>query len=118
VTWKIEGFFEVCKARGLTGDQGVIIPAANGRNLMLREEVVRAVAEGKFHIYPVTTVEEGIELLTGVPAGERDQEGQFPEGTVHARVMARLREFSERLEKSGREKGRRGRSGKKKKESP
>ncbi|HEY74823.1 MAG TPA: AAA family ATPase [Thermoflexia bacterium] len=99
VTHKIEGFFETCKRRGLTGDQGVIIPAANVRNLMLRSEVVEAVAEGKFHIYPVATVDEGIEILTGVPAGERDEEGKFPEGTVHARVLARLREFNQRLEK-------------------
>jgi predicted ATP-dependent protease len=99
VIHKIEGFFETCKQRGLTGEQGVIIPAANVRSLMLRPEVVEAVAEGKFHIYPVATVDEGIEILTGVPAGERDEEGQFPEETVHARVLARLREFNQRLEK-------------------
>lgn len=103
VTLKIEGFFRVCKEMGLTGDQGVIIPAANVRNLMLDPEVVRAVAEGKFHIYPVTTVDEGIELLTGIPAGARDESGQFPEGTLHARVMARLQELAEKVEK-GKEK--------------
>lgn len=104
VTHKVEGFFRVCQARGLTGDQGVIIPAANVRNLMLDPEVVQAVAEGKFHIYPVTTVDEGIELLTAIPAGARDEKGQFPEGTLHARVLARLKELAARMEKSGEEK--------------
>jgi len=104
VTHKIEGFFRVCKERGLTGDQGVVIPAANVRNLMLDPEVVQAVAEGRFHIYPVTTVDEGIELLTGIPAGVRDEQGQFPEGTLHARVLARLKELAARLEKGGEEK--------------
>ncbi|MCX8067271.1 MAG: AAA family ATPase [Anaerolineae bacterium] len=99
VIHKIEGFFRVCKEQGLTGDQGVIIPEANVRNLMLDPEVVQAVAEGKFHIYPVRTVDEGVEVLMGIPAGERDERGQFPEGTLHARVLARLRELAERLEK-------------------
>ncbi|MGO0123533.1 Lon protease family protein [Desulfothermobacter acidiphilus] len=95
---KIEGFFDVCRARGLTGDQGVIIPAANRENLMLREDVVDAIREGRFHIYLVETVDEGIELLTGVPAGERDAEGKFPPDTVHGRVAARLREMAEQVE--------------------
>jgi lon-related putative ATP-dependent protease len=101
VTHKIEGFFQICQERGLTGDQGVIIPAANRHNLMLREEVIQAVAEGKFHIYPIATVDEGIELLTGVPAGERRGKGKFPRGTVHARVMRRLQELAKGLEKVG-----------------
>ncbi|HIE38325.1 MAG TPA: ATP-dependent protease [Anaerolineales bacterium] len=101
VTHKIEGFFQICQERGLTGDQGVIIPAANRHNLMLREEVVRAVAEGKFHIYSIATVDEGIELLTGVPAGERSGKGKFPKGTVHARVLRRLQELAKGLEKAG-----------------
>ncbi len=96
---KIEGFFQVCKARGLTGDQGVMIPHQNVKNLMLNHEVVQACAESKFHIWPVRTIDEGIELLTGVPAGQRDENGQFPAGTVHARVEARLREFAEGIEK-------------------
>lgn len=96
---KIEGFFRVCKARGLTGDQGVMIPHQNVKNLMLNHEVVQACAERKFHIWPVRTIDEGIELLTGVPAGQRDENGQFPAGTVHARVEARLREFAEGIEK-------------------
>jgi lon-related putative ATP-dependent protease len=98
VNEKIEGFFDVCRVvnGGLTGDQGVIIPEANIKNLMLREDVVQAVAEGKFHIYPVRTADEGIEILTGVPAGERGADGKFPEGTVNARVDARLEELAER----------------------
>jgi predicted ATP-dependent protease len=96
---KIEGFFQVCQAHGLTGDQGVIIPHQNIKDLMLRPEVVRACAEGKFHIWAIQTIDEGIELLTGVPAGQRDESGRFPEGTVHARVEARLKELAEGIEK-------------------
>jgi Lon-like ATP-dependent protease len=97
VNEKIEGFFEVCKQKGgLTGEQGVLIPEPNVRNLMLRDEVVEAVREGKFRIYPVRTVDEGIGLLTGVPAGERDPEtGGFPPGSVHGRVEARLHQMYE-----------------------
>ena len=95
VTRKIEGFFETCKVKGLTGDQGVVIPAANVRHLMLREEVVEAVAQGKFHVYAVRTIDEGLEILTGVPAGEPDEEGTYPEGTVHRAVQDRLRRFAE-----------------------
>lgn len=95
VTYKVEGFFDVCKAKGLTGEQGVIIPAQNVRNLMLREDVVEAVREGKFHIWAVRTVDEGIEILTGVPAGKRQPDGTYPEGTVHYAVEKRLREMAE-----------------------
>ena len=95
VNEKVEGFFEVCRARGLTGDQGVLIPQANGRHLMLREEVVEAVREGLFHLWPVRTIDEGIEVLTGVPAGARGADGAFPEGTVHHRVDQRLAELAE-----------------------
>lgn len=95
VTEKIEGFYAVCKARGLTGSQGVIIPAVNVRHLMLREEVVQAVAEGKFHVWPVRTIDEGLELLTGVPAGECGPDGNYPEGTVHHAVQKCLREWAE-----------------------
>jgi predicted ATP-dependent protease len=97
VTPKIEGFFAVCKAKGLNGEQGIIIPAANVPNLMLDEEVIDAVQAGKFHIWAVHTVDEGIELLTGQPAGQRDPDGQYPEGTVHRMVEERLREYAERL---------------------
>lgn len=90
VNEKIEGFFDVCQRRGLNGEQGVLIPAANVKHLMLRHDVVEAVAKQKFHIYPVSTVDQGIELLTGLPAGERDENGLFPEGTINQRVEVRL----------------------------
>jgi len=95
---KIEGFFEVCETRGLTGDQGVLVPKSNVRHLMLRDDVVQAVAEGKFHIYAVSTVEEGIELLTGRPAGEADDAGDYPEGSVYALVQAKVARFAEAME--------------------
>ena len=98
---KIEGFFRLCDARGLTGDQGVIIPASNVDNLMLHERVVTAVTEGKFHIWPVTTLDEGIELLMGLPAGERQKDGSYPEGTVHQAVQARLLQLAEELNNFG-----------------
>ncbi len=99
---KIEGFFAVCKARGLTGTQGVIIPEANVQHLMLNPEVVQAVAEGKFHIYPVRTVDEGIEILTGVAAGTRNPDGTWPEGTVNWYVDRRLRQMAMRMRQFGR----------------
>ena len=83
VNEKIEGFFDVCKAKGLTGTQGVMIPHQNVQNLMLRPDVVQAAAEGKFRIYPIHTIDEGIGLLTGVPAGERCEDGAFEIGTVN-----------------------------------
>jgi ATP-dependent Lon protease len=94
VNEKIEGFFDVCKARGLTGGQGVIIPARNIEDLVLREDVVDAVRRGQFRIYAIATVEEGIELLTGLPAGRRP-DGSFEPDSVFARADARLREFAE-----------------------
>ncbi len=94
VNEKIEGFFDVCDARGLTGEQGVMIPAGNARELMLREDVVAAVRAGQFHIYPITTIEEGIEVLTGMPAGEPDDDGAYPEDTIYGRVQRRLKAFS------------------------
>jgi len=90
VNEKIEGFFEACKKRGLTGEQGVIIPFSNVKNLMLKKEIVEAVKAGKFHIYPIKTVDEGMEILTGVPAGERGKDGLFPEGTINRRVEDKL----------------------------
>jgi len=90
VNEKIEGFFDVCRKAGLTGEQGVLIPVSNVKHLMLRHDVVQAVADGKFHIYPVETVDQGIEILTGVPAGERDESGVFPEGSINQRVEAKL----------------------------
>ncbi len=97
VNEKIEGFFEVCKVKGFNGKQGVMIPKSNEQNLMLKEEIVEAVKEGKFHIYSVKTIDEGIEILTGVKAGERQEDGTFEEGTVNYRVDKRLREMAEKL---------------------
>jgi lon-related putative ATP-dependent protease len=94
---KIEGFFEVCKAKGLTGKQGVMIPESNVQNLMLKEEIVDAVKEGKFHIFSVKTIDEGMEVLTGVKAGERKKDGAFDEETVNYRVDKRLRQMAEKL---------------------
>jgi len=96
VNEKIEGFFDVCKARGLTGEQGVIIPSRNVRHLMLREDVVQAVREGQFHIWAVSTVDEGIAILTGVEAGERDEKGEYPPDSVNGRFLAKMEE-NERL---------------------
>jgi len=97
VNQKVEGFFDVCKAKGLTGEQGVMIPHQNVRNLMLRDDVVKAVHEGQFHIYKVKTIDEGIEILTGLPAGERQADGTYPESTVNYRADKRLRELAEGL---------------------
>lgn len=96
VNEKIEGFFDICQARGLTGDQGVLIPSVNVANLMLRQDVVTAVADGLFHIYPVSTVDGGISILTGIAAGELDEQGQYPPDSVNGRVVARLAEFAEK----------------------
>lgn len=97
VTSKIEGFFATCKAQGLTGKQGVIIPAANVPNLMLGQEIIVAVQAGQFHIWAVRTIDEGIELLTGLPAGQRDSDGQYPEGSIHRLVEQRLQTYAEHL---------------------
>jgi len=96
VNEKIEGFFDLCEARGLTGNQGVLIPDTNVKHLMLHRRVRDAVAAGKFHIYPIKTVDEGIALLTGEPAGERGEDGAFPEGTVNHRVEERLRDLADK----------------------
>lgn len=115
VTQKIEGFFEICNHKGLNGKQGVIIPEKNVNNLMLKHDVVDAVAQGKFHIYPVRTIEEGIEILTGMAAGERQPDGTYPEGTIFRKVDDRLRQMAEtarefakgkeEIEKEGEKKG-------------
>jgi lon-related putative ATP-dependent protease len=97
VNEKIEGFFETCQAKGLTGEQGVLIPASNVQHLMLKEEVVEAVREGKFHVWSVETVDEGIEILTGVKAGVRKEDGTFEEDSVNGRVDKRLRELAESM---------------------
>jgi lon-related putative ATP-dependent protease len=104
--FKIEGFFDICTAHGLTGDQGVMIPFVNVRNLMLREDVIEACRHKKFHIWAVKTIDEGLELLTGVKAGRRSARGVFPKGSVHDRVQARLKAIADQLD--GREKDDRG----------
>ena len=101
VNEKIEGFFRLCRTRGLTGEQGVVIPASNADNLMLHEDVVAAIGEGQFHIWSINHIDEGIELLTGVPAGRRDESGEYPEGTVHHRVQTRLFELAKELNNFG-----------------
>ena len=95
VTEKLEGFFELCKARGLDGRQGAMIPASNVQNLMLKEEMVEAARKGLFNIYPVATIDEGIEVLTGAKAGARLPDGTFEKGTVNYLVDRRLREMAE-----------------------
>ena len=97
VNQKIEGFFDVCKAKGLTGKQGVMIPHLNVGDLMLRKEVVKAVEEGKFHVYPVKTVDQGIEILTGMGAGERLENGKFKEGSVNDLVDKKLRDLGMKI---------------------
>jgi len=96
VNEKIEGFFDLCKARGSLTGQGVLIPASNVRHLMLGQEVVDAARKGEFHVYAVESVDQGIEILTGVPAGQRDALGKFPDGTVNHKVEARLIELAEK----------------------
>ncbi len=95
---KIEGFFDVCKAQGLTGTQGVVIPAQNERHLMLRRDIVEAVKRKRFHIYSVSTIDEGIEILMGRPAGRMDKKGNYPPESIHGQVMKRLREMNEVME--------------------
>jgi lon-related putative ATP-dependent protease len=95
VSEKIEGFFDVCQARGLTGEQGVVIPSANVQHLMLRQDVVRAVRDGQFQVYAIETVDQAIELLTGLSAGKRGKSGDFTEGSVNQRVEVRLIEMAE-----------------------
>lgn len=97
VNEKIEGFYKTCKHKGLTGDQGVLIPQSNVDNLVLRNEVIEAVEEGTFHIYPVETIDEGIAILTGKDAGERQEDGTYPEGTVNWAVQQRLHELAEKV---------------------
>lgn len=93
VTEKIEGFFDICVAKGLTGDQGVIIPQSNLDNLMLKDEVLAAVRAGQFHLYAVQTIDQGIEILTGVQAGQKDENGSYPEDSIFARADTKLQKF-------------------------
>lgn len=108
VNEKIEGFFDICSIKGLTGNQGVVIPKSNVRHLMLRADVVAAAEAGTFNIYPVSTVDEAIELLMGVAAGELNEEGLYPEGSINSRVQLRLEELAElhhKFAESGKESG-------------
>ncbi|MGQ9683259.1 MAG: AAA family ATPase [Anaerolineae bacterium] len=98
---KVEGYYDVCCVLGLTDEQGVLVPADNVQNLMLREDMVETIQAGRFHIFAIGTIDEGLELLTGLPAGERQPDGTYPEGTVNAAVMARLRELSEAVKEYG-----------------
>ncbi|MDR2903236.1 MAG: AAA family ATPase, partial [Clostridiales bacterium] len=93
VTYKIEGFFDLCKKRGLTGRQGVVIPAANSAELNLKDDVIAAVKDGVFHIYTIQTIDEGIELLTGVPAGTKNDKGKYPPNSIHGMVYKKLKDF-------------------------
>jgi len=110
VNEKIEGFFHVCKAKGLTGDQGVMIPESNIKHLMLKDEVIDAVKKKKFHIWSVSTIDEGIEVLTGKKAGLKDKRGKYPKGTINYLVDEKLKEYSGNFTKLGKS------SAKKKKE--
>jgi len=101
VNEKIEGFFDVCSARGLTGSQGVLIPRANVQHLMLRADVVEACAAGRFAIYPVQTIDQGIALLTGMPAGQRGDDGFYPVGSVNRAVEERLKQFAKARKEAG-----------------
>jgi lon-related putative ATP-dependent protease len=99
VNEKIEGFFDVCRNKGLDGEQGVLIPEANVKHLMLRADVVAAIREERFHVFPVATVDQGIELLTGMPAGEPDADHRYPEDSVNGKVQRRLEEMAEKMVK-------------------
>ena len=105
VNEKIEGFFDICQERGLSNRHGVIIPASNVKHLMLNQDVVDAVREGKFQVHSVENVDQAIEILTGVTAGQRDSEGNFPDGSINQRVEQRLMEMSEKLRKFAKRKG-------------
>lgn len=99
VNEKVEGFFRLCHKRGLSGDQGVIIPASNVFNLMLHPDVLAAIRDGQFHIWAITTIDEGIEILTGIPAGERDENGRYSDGSIHHTVQNRLLQLAKDLDK-------------------
>jgi len=106
VNEKIEGFFDLCKTRGLTGEQGVLIPASNVQHLMLREDIVQAVRDGKFAIYDIATINEGIEVLTGISAGERDANGKYPVGSINRAVEDRLVSYAIARQRFGSDPGR------------
>jgi len=103
VNYKIEGFYDCCRHKGINGQQGVMIPESNVKDLMLRKDVVEAIKEGKFHLYSVKTIDEGIEILTGMPAGELKADGTYPEGTINSLVNEKLKSLAEGLKQFGEE---------------
>ena len=114
VNHKIKGWYDICKYKGLTGNQGVMIPAKNVRNLMLDQEIVDAVKDGKFNVWPVSTIEEGIAVLTGMEAGELQEDGTYPEGSLFRKVNDRLQKISEIVREFGKD----SENGKRKEEEP
>jgi len=102
VNEKIEGFFDICNARGLSGEQGVLIPHNNVDNLLLRHDVKEAIEAGHFTIYPISHIDEAIQLLTGIPAGESGDDGNYPATSINGKVQARLQEFAELRRSFGR----------------
>jgi predicted ATP-dependent protease len=105
VNQKIEGFYDICRKRGLSGDQGVMIPAANVKHLMLRQDVIKSVEAGEFHIYPISHIDEGIQILTGIPAGEKLDDGSFTDGTINGLVKQRLEQMANKLSNFGKNGG-------------
>jgi predicted ATP-dependent protease len=103
VNQKIEGFFDICKERGLTGSQGVLIPDANIQHLMLNKDVRDAVSAGQFHIYPISHVDQGIEILTGIKAGELDESGAYPPGTINSLVKQKLEMMAKNISRFGKD---------------
>jgi predicted ATP-dependent protease len=103
VNQKIEGFFDICKKRGLTGNQGVLIPSANIKHLMLRRDVIEAVEAAQFHIYPVSHIDQGIEILTGIKAGEKDENGAFPLDSINGMVKQKLETMAKTLAHFGKD---------------
>jgi len=101
VNHKIEGFFDLCRMKGFTGRQGVMIPSRNLNQLMLRHDVLKEVAEGHFHVWAVSTIEEGLETLTGVAPGVRDADGHYPEESIFGKVDARLTKLAEEVGRFG-----------------
>ena len=99
VNEKIEGFYQVCKMRGLDGSHGVIIPIQNVKNLHLSDEVIASVKEGKFHVYAISSIDEGIEILTGVPAGKKNKDGKYPAGTIKYLAYEKLKQYNENSKK-------------------
>jgi predicted ATP-dependent protease len=97
VNEKIEGFYQLCKARGLNGEHGVVIPNSNIKNLMLKKEVVEAIKDGKFHVHPVKTIDEGISILTGVKAGDKGKDGIYPEGSINRLIQDELARLAEKV---------------------